>query len=75
MGKICLVTGKHTVTGTNVSHSKRRTKRHLRANLQTRRLRNPATGRRQVVTISTRGLRTLKKWEKEGRIVDLSTLS
>lgn len=74
MSKSCIVTGKKTVTGMLVSHSHRRVKRKLHANLQTRRLLNPATGRMVTVTISNRGLRTLKKWDREGKTYDLSKL-
>lgn len=74
MSKSCLITGKKTTTGMHVSHSHRRVKRKLHANLQTRRLLNPATGRLVTVTISNRGLRTLKKWDREGKAYDLARL-
>ena len=74
MSKSCLITGKKTTVGMHVSHSKRRVKRKLFANLQTRRLLNPATGRMVMVTISNRGLRTLKKWDREGKKYDLVAL-
>lgn len=71
MTKQCIVTGKSRSVGYKVSHSNRHTKRVLYPSLQTRRLRNPATGRMVTVTISNRGLRTLKKWDKEGKMYDL----
>lgn len=74
MSKSCLITGKKTTTGMNVSHSHRRTKRKLHINLHTRRLLNPATGRMVSVTISNRGLRTLKKWDREGKPYNLAEL-
>ncbi len=74
MGKSCIVTGKKTVTGNRVSHSNNKTKRKLKANLQKKRLLNPATGRVVTVTISTRGMRTLKKWDREGKTYDLTAL-
>ncbi|MBI4714286.1 50S ribosomal protein L28 [Candidatus Uhrbacteria bacterium] len=74
MSKSCLITGKKTTVGMHVSHSKRRVRRKLFANLQTRRLLNPATGRMVMVTISNRGLRTLKKWDREGKKYDLAAL-
>jgi len=74
MPKQCIVTGKKVATGNNVSHSKRRTKRKLQANLHKKTLRNPATGRLVTAWISTRGLRTLKKWDREGKKYDLSEL-
>ena len=55
----------------NVSHSKRRTKRLIKANLLKKRLLNPASGRVVTVIVSARGLRTLKKWDREGKSYDL----
>jgi ribosomal protein L28 len=74
MSTSCLVTGKKTISGNNVSHSNVKTKRKLKANLMKKRLRNPATGRIVTVTISTRGLRTLRKWDREGKTYDLAAL-
>ncbi len=74
MSKMCIITGKKTSVGNHVSHSKRRVKRKLFANLSKRRLLNPATGRSVTVTISTRGLRTLKKWNREGKTYNLATI-
>lgn len=71
MTKSCIVTGKKVTTGFNVSHSNRHTKRRLFPNLQKRSLKNPATGRMVVVHITSRGLRTLKKWDAEGKKYDL----
>jgi len=74
MSKSCIITGKKTTVGNHVSHSKRHVKRKLFANLQKRRLMNPTTGRLVTVTITSRGLRTLKKWDREGKKYDLVTL-
>jgi large subunit ribosomal protein L28 len=74
MSHSCLITGKKTTSGTNVSHSKVKTKRKLYPNLQKKRLVNPTTGRIVTVMISTRGLRTLKKWDREGKVYDLAAL-
>jgi ribosomal protein L28 len=49
-------------------------KRKLFPNLQTKRLVNPKDGKTMRVTISARGLRTLKKWDREGKKYDLKTL-
>lgn len=40
-----------------------------------KRLLNPATGRYVTVWISTSGLRTLKKWGREGKVYNLRELS
>lgn len=74
MTKSCLITGKKVSTGYNVSHSHVKTKRTLHPNLQRKRLVNPKTGRTLTVIISTRGLRTLKKWDREGKAYDLAQL-
>ena len=74
MSKQCIVTGKKTTFGLNVSHAKNKTKRKIFANLHKKSLLNPATGRKVTVTISNRGLRTLKKWDREGKTYDLTKL-
>jgi len=74
MSKICKVTGKTPLTGNNVSHSNVKTKRRQMPNLQKRRLLNPATGKMETITVSTRGLRTLAKWQREGKTYDLREL-
>jgi large subunit ribosomal protein L28 len=75
MVKSCIVTGKKVTTGWRVSHSNRHTKRRLFPNLQKRRLLNPATGKMVTVAITSRGLRTLKKWRKEGKAYDLAAMA
>lgn len=75
MSKICAVTGKTPLTGNNVSHSNIKTKRRQMPNLQKRLIVNPATGKKERVLISTRGLRTLMKWAKEGKRVDVTKIS
>lgn len=72
MSRICKITGKKPLTGNNVSHSKRRTKRRQQPNLQTKRLYNPTTGKVEKLTISARGLKTLQKWMSQGKKIDLS---
>lgn len=72
--KKCIVLGKGSSMGNNVSHSKRRTKHRIYSNLQSKRLFNPATNSFVRVTISAKGLRTLAKWDKEGKKYDLKNL-
>lgn len=71
MAKFCAVTGKTPLTGNNVSHSNVKTKRRQMPNLQKKTIINPATGKNETVVVSGRGLRTLMKWIKEGRNIDL----
>jgi len=75
MTKTCVVTGKKITMGFNVSHSKRHTKKILRPNQIKRSLLNPATGRMVTVVVSSRGLRTLKKWQREGKVYNLAEMA
>ncbi len=75
MSRMCQITGKRGLAGNNVSHSNRKTRRVQNANVQTKRLLNPATGRMVTVTLSTRALRTLKKWNAEGKTYNLQQLA
>ena len=74
MSKKCEITGKQARSGNNVSHSKVKTKRVFRPNLQTKSLLNPATGRYMKVTLSTKALKTLAKWDSENKVYDLNKL-
>lgn len=75
MPNICVVTGKKTTVGSRKSHSNVKTKRSVYPNVTKRRLKNPATGRMVTVCVSARGLRTLKKWDREGKMYDLTKLA
>lgn len=75
MANTCIVTGKKAVTGNRISHSNVKTKRRMHPNLMKRRLVNPATGQMVTVNITARGLRTLKKWQSEGKAYDLNNLA
>ncbi len=74
MSTRCDLTGKKASSGFNKSHSNRRTKRKFRPNLQAKKVINPKTGRVIKLTLSTNALRTLKKWEKAGKVYDLKAL-
>ena len=74
MAKVCAVTGKRPMVGNNVSHSNVKTKRRQMPNLQPRTVINPATGRPERIMVSGRGIRTLRKWMKEGKKFDLRKL-
>jgi len=63
MSKVCSLCGKKPVTGNNVSHSKRRTKRRFSPNLISKKF----SGVRLLVC--TRCLRTLQKPERIKKIV------
>ncbi len=74
MSRKCEITGKNSASGHNVSHSQVKTKRKFGVNLQKKNLINPATGLKMTLRISTSALRTLKKWQKEGKKYDLREL-
>ena len=61
MSKICQITGKKAITGNNVSHSKRRTKRRFNVNLFTKKFYWVEQETWILLTISAAGLRTINK--------------
>lgn len=61
MSKICQVTGKKAMTGNNVSHSKRRTKRKFYPNLFVKKYYLPEEERWISLKISAAGIRLISK--------------
>lgn len=61
MSKVCQLTGKKVMTGNNVSHSKRRTKRKFLPNLITKKFYLPEEDKYITLKISTSSLRTINK--------------
>ncbi len=61
MSKICQITGKKAITGNNVSHSKRRTKRRFNVNLFNRRFYWVEQDTWVLLTVSAAGLRNINK--------------
>lgn len=61
MSKSCQITGKKAMTGNNVSHSKRRTKRKFNVNLFTKKFFWVEQQMWISLTISAAGLRTINK--------------
>lgn len=61
MSKICQITGKKAITGCNVSHSKRHTKRKFNVNLFNKKFYWVEEGVWISLTISAAGLRTINK--------------
>ena len=61
MSKICQITGKKAITGNNVSHSKRRTKRRFNVNLFNKKFYWVEQDAWVFLTISAAGLRTINK--------------
>ena len=82
MSKICQITGKKAMTGNNVSHSKRRTKRKFNVNLFKRKFYWVEEGQWISLVVSANGLRTinklgldaaLKKAAAEGNLKEIKT--
>ena len=61
MSRVCQVTGKKVMSGNNVSHSKRRTKRKFYPNLIKKKFYLPEEDRYITLKISAAGLRTITK--------------
>jgi large subunit ribosomal protein L28 len=61
MSRICQVTGKKAMTGNNVSHSKRRTKRKFYPNLFMKKYYLPEEDRWISLKISAAGMRLINK--------------
>ncbi len=61
MSKVCQVTGKHPMTGNNVSHAKNRTRRRFEPNLHTHRFWLESEKRFVKLRVSSKGMRTIDK--------------
>jgi len=61
MSRICQLTGKHPISGNNVSHSHRKTKRMFYPNIQKKKFFIPEENRWVTLKISTSALRTINK--------------
>jgi large subunit ribosomal protein L28 len=61
MSKVCTLTGKKPISGNNVSHSNRKTKRRFIPNIQTKKFFVPETGKFVTLRISTSAMRTINK--------------
>lgn len=61
MSRVCQVTGKKPMSGNNVSHSHRKTRRRFLPNLQTHRFWVENESRWVKLRISTKGMRIIDK--------------
>jgi len=61
MSRICQLTGKRPITGNNVSHSKRRTRRRFLPNLITKKFYIPEIDKSVSLKITTSALRNINK--------------
>lgn len=83
MSKVCQITGKKAITGNNVSHSKRRTKRKFNVNVQNRKFYWVEQQQWIKLTVSAAGLRlinrigldaALKKAAADGNLKEIKTI-
>lgn len=61
MSKVCQITGKKVITGNNVSHSKRRTKRKFYPNLFTKKFYVAEEDKWVTLKVSAAGIRNIDK--------------
>lgn len=61
MSRVCQLTGKKAITGNNVSHSNKKTKRRFNINLIEKRFFIPEENRWIKLKITTSALRTINK--------------
>ncbi|NJK86336.1 MAG: 50S ribosomal protein L28 [Bacteroidales bacterium] len=61
MSRVCQITGKKTIVGNNVSHSKRRTKRTFEPNLFDKKFYMPEEDRWVKLRVSAKGIRIINK--------------
>lgn len=61
MSRICQLTGKRPISGNNVSHSNRKTKRRFLPNLQKKKFYIPETDQWVTLKISTSAMRNINK--------------
>jgi len=61
MSRVCEISGKKPISGNNVSHSNRKTRRRFLPNLQKKRIWDQESGKWVTVKISTSALKTIDK--------------
>lgn len=62
MAKVCEITGKRAITGHNISHSQRHTKRRFLPNLQEKTFLSTLLGSRVRLRLTTNAIRTIDKY-------------
>ncbi len=61
MSKVCQLTGKRPISGNNVSHSNRRTKRRFEPNLHKKRYFIPEINKWVTLKVSAKAMRNINK--------------
>ena len=73
MSKVCQVTGKRPVTGNNVSHSQRKTRRRFLPNLHSHRFWVGSENRFVKLRLSAKGMRIIDKKGIDAVLADMRT--
>ncbi|WP_174627455.1 50S ribosomal protein L28 [Candidatus Methylobacter favarea] len=71
MSRVCQVTGKHPITGNNVSHANNKTKRRFLPNLQFHRFWVETENRWLRLRISAKGMRIIDKKGIDAVLADM----
>lgn len=71
MAKVCMVTGKRPVTGNNVSHSQRKTRRRFLPNLHWHRFWVESENKFVRLRVSSKGMRIIDKKGIDVVLVDV----
>ncbi len=71
MSRVCQVTGKRPISGNNVSHSNRRTRRRFLPNLHRHRFWVESENRWVRLRVSTKGLRIIDKKGIDAVLTDM----
>ena len=61
MSRVCQLTGKRPISGNNVSHSNRKTRRRFLPNLQKKRFYIPELDRWETIKVSSAAIRNINK--------------
>lgn len=72
MSRVCQVTGKSVMSGNNVSHSNRKTRRRFLPNLHWHRFWVPTQNRFVRLLVSRKGMRTIDKLGIEAVLAKIS---
>ncbi len=71
MSRVCMVTGKRPVTGNNVSHSQRKTRRRFLPNLHWHRFWVESENKFVRLRVSSKGMRIIDKKGIDAVLVDV----
>lgn len=71
MSRVCMVTGKKPLTGNNVSHANRRTRRRFSTNMHTHRFWVESEKRFVRLRVTTKGMRIIDKLGIDAVLADI----